>query len=118
MLASYFPILVLLVLAALMAAALPAISYFLGPRKPTEAKESSYECGCTIIDAPRKRTSIHYYIIAILFILFDIEAAFLYPWALVLRKLPLFFFVEMVVFVLILLAGYVYLWKKGALEWE
>ena len=118
MLQGYFPIVMLLGLAAVMAIALPIVSALLGVRKPTETKLSTYECGCTDIDTPRKRMAIRFYLVAILFVLFDIEAAFLYPWAVVFKQQTLFFFVEMVVFVLILLAGFVYLWKKGALEWE
>jgi NADH-quinone oxidoreductase subunit A len=114
----YFPIFLLVLFAALMAIALPAISALLGESKPSKTKAFTYECGCTDIDSPGKRTNIRYYILAILFVLFDIEAAFLYPLAVVFRKLPTFLFVEMVVFVLILLAGYIYLWRKGALDWE
>jgi NADH-quinone oxidoreductase subunit A len=89
-----------------------------GLKKPTPVKLSPYECGMPPVGTARDRFSIKFYIIAMLFILFDIEAVFLYPWAVEFRKLGMFGFVEMGVFIAILLVGYIYVWKKGALEWE
>ena len=95
-----------------------ALSYFAGPRHPTPEKEAAYECGMPPVGSARERLSVKFYIIAMLFILFDIECVFLYPWAVVFKKLGMFGFIEMGVFIAILLVGYVYVWKKGALEWE
>jgi NADH-quinone oxidoreductase subunit A len=94
------------------------MSRLVGQKKPTPVKLSPYECGMPPVGTARDRFSIKFYIIAMLFILFDIEAVFLYPWAVEFRKLGMFGFVEMGVFIAILLVGYVYVWKKGALEWE
>jgi NADH-quinone oxidoreductase subunit A len=89
------------------------------PSKPDPEKLSTYECGMPLfMGASEKRFSIRFYIIAILFLLFDIEAVFLYPWAVVYKKIGLFGFVEMMLFIIILLVGYLYAWRKGALEWE
>src|SRR5262245_47593707 len=94
-------------------------SYILGVRKPNPRKLAPYECG---IDHPvgtaRERFSVKFYLVAMLFLLFDIEAVFLFPWAVVYRDLKLFGFFEMLLFIVVILAGYIYAWKKGALEWE
>ena len=94
-------------------------SYILGVKKPNPRKLAPYECGVTApIGSARERFSVKFYLVAMLFLLFDIEAVFLFPWAVVYRDLNLFGFFEMLLFILAVLAGYIYAWKKGALEWE
>src|SRR6201981_67664 len=93
-------------------------SYFLGVKKPNPRKLSPYECGVHPIGTARERFSVKFYLVAMLFLLFDIEAVFLFPWAVVYRDLKLFGFFEMLLFIAAVLAGYIYVWKKGALEWE
>jgi len=115
---NYLPILVLLVISTVLAAVVILISTFLGPRHPTQRKLQPYESGMTPLGSAQRRMPIKFYLVAVLFILFDVEIIFLYPWAVTFRQLGLFGFVEMVIFVAILLVGYVYAWKKGALEWE
>ena len=115
---NYFPILILLVISTVLAAVVILLSSFLGPRRPTQRKLQPYESGMTPLGPAQRRMPIKFYLVAVLFILFDIEVIFFYPWAVVFRQLGLFAFIEMLVFVGILLVGYVYAWKKGALEWE
>jgi NADH-quinone oxidoreductase subunit A len=115
---NYFPILILLVISTVLAAVVILLSTFLGPRRPTQRKLQPYESGMTPLGPAQRRMPIKFYLVAVLFILFDIEVIFFYPWAVVFRQLGLFAFIEMLVFVGILLVGYVYAWKKGALEWE
>ena len=93
-------------------------SYLLGQRKPTATKQAPYECGMTTVGATYRRIPIKYYIVAMLFLLFDIEVVFLYPWAVVFKQMKAFAFASMGIFIGILLVAYVYIWKKGALEWE
>jgi NADH-quinone oxidoreductase subunit A len=93
-------------------------SLILGMRKPTPQKQAPYECGMQPVGTARERFSVKFYLVAMLFLLFDIEAVFLFPWAVVYRDLKLFGFFEMLLFIAVVLAGYVYVWKKGALEWE
>ncbi len=118
MLINYLPILILLVTSTVLAAIVILLSTFLGPRRPTPRKLQPYESGMTPLGPAQRRMPIKFYLVAVLFILFDIEVIFFYPWAVVFRQLGLFAFIEMLVFVGILLVGYVYAWKKGALEWE
>lgn len=118
MLDSYLPILVLIVIAFAFAAGVVVLSRLVGQQKPSAVKLAPYECGMPLFGTARERLSIKFYIIAMLFIVFDIEAVFLYPWAVVFKQLGIFGFAEMGVFIVILLVGYVYVWKKGALEWE
>jgi len=118
MLESYLPILILIAIALIFALASVTLSGVIGMRKPTAVKLAPYECGMPPVGTARERFSVKFYIIAMLFILFDIEAVFLYPWAVMFKRLGLFGFVEMGVFIAILLVGYAYVWKKGALEWE
>jgi NADH-quinone oxidoreductase subunit A len=118
MLDSYLPILVLIVIALAFAMGSVIMSRLVGQKKPTAVKLAPYECGMPPVGSARERVSVKFYIVAMLFIVFDIEAVFLYPWAVVFKRLGLFGFVEMGVFIAILLVGYVYVWKKGALEWE
>jgi len=114
----YIPIFIMMFIAGLSAVILVGASHILGDRIEKKAKLSPYECGMQTIGPTRRRITIRYYIVAMLFLIFDIEILFLYPWAVVTKSLKLFGFVEMLVFVSILFIGYVYVWKKGALEWE
>jgi NADH-quinone oxidoreductase subunit A len=114
----YFPIFVLIFLVAGVAILILGLSYILGRRVPTTEKLSTYECGVQPTGDARGRFSVKFYLIAILFIIFDIEVVFLYPWAVIYKKLGLFGLIEMGIFLLILLAGYFYIIKKGALKWE
>jgi NADH-quinone oxidoreductase subunit A len=114
----YIPILMVMVVAVALAAGMIVASRFLGPQKPEPLKLEPYECGMTPIGGARVRFSIKFYLIAMLFILFDVEAIFLYPWAVVHRYLGVFGLVEMAVFIAILVVGYIYIWKRGAFEWE
>ncbi len=117
MLLSYLPILILALLAAGFAIVTLLLSSALGPRRPSRDKLSPYECGIDPIGSARERFSVKFYLVAMLFILFDIEIVFLYPWAVTLRSLKLFGFLEMLVFLGILLIGLLYVWKRGGLEW-
>jgi NADH-quinone oxidoreductase subunit A len=94
------------------------LSNVLGPKKPTPEKEAPYECGMPPVGDARERQSVKFYLIAMIFLLFDIEVAFLYPWAMALRELGWPGLVQVVLFTLLLLAGYVYVWRKGALDWS
>ena len=114
----YIPILVLLCFAILIAVLIVGASYLLGHKISGKAKLFTYECGMQTIGPTRMKMNIRYYIIAMLFLIFDIEIMFLYPWALVTGGLKMFGFVEMLIFVAVLFVGYLYVWKKGALEWE
>src|SRR5215813_7663432 len=93
------------------------LSSFLGPRKPTREKAAPYECGMPPVGDARERQSVKFYLVAMIFLLFDIEVAFLYPWAMALRDLGWSGFVQVVIFMALLVAGYVYVWRKGALDW-
>ena len=117
-LSSYAPILIHLLLAAGLAAVLILVSWLVGERKPTPGKLTPYECGILPTGDAREPFAVKFYLVAMLFILFDVEAVFLFPWAVIYRDLKMFGFLEMFLFILILLAGYVYLWKKGALDWS
>jgi NADH-quinone oxidoreductase subunit A len=118
MLENWLPILIFLVLITGFAVTSLIMSWVLGVRNPTPAKLTPYESGTKPIGTARNRFSIQFYIVAMLFLLFDIEVIFLFPWAVVFRDLNLFAFWEMLVFIGVILAGYIYVWKKGALEWE
>jgi NADH-quinone oxidoreductase subunit A len=115
--ANYLPLLIHFLLAGSFAGAVVTLSYFIGYRRPTLAKMSPYECGMTPVGDARGRFSVKFYLVAMLFILFDVEAVFLYPWAVILRQLKMFGFWEMLVYIGIVLVGYFYIWKKGALDW-
>ncbi len=117
MLWQYVPIAILIVLATGLAFAIVLMAHMLGPSKPTHRKMMPYESGMVPIGPGMRRQPIRFYRIAMLFLLFDIEVIFLLPWAVVSRKLGLFGFIEVTIFVLILLVGYLYAWKGGALEW-
>jgi NADH-quinone oxidoreductase subunit A len=118
MLSAWAPILVFMILVTGFALVSVIGSLILGMRKPTPEKQSPYECGMQPVGTARERFSVKFYLVAMLFLLFDIEAVFLFPWAVVYRDLKLFGFFEMLLFIAVVLAGYVYVWKKGALEWE
>jgi NADH-quinone oxidoreductase subunit A len=115
---TYFPVLVQIALAVVVATALVALSYLIGKRVKDKVKDSPYECGIAPTGSARERFSVKFYLVAIVFILFDIEAVFLYPWAVVYRELKMFAFVEMLMFIILILAGFFYIWKKGALDWS
>jgi NADH-quinone oxidoreductase subunit A len=115
---TFFPVLVQAVIAIVVAGALVAISFLLGKRVKSRVKDSPYESGIAPTGSARERFSVKFYLVAIVFILFDIEAVFLYPWAVVYRELKLFGFVEMLLFVILILSGFFYIWKKGALDWS
>jgi NADH-quinone oxidoreductase subunit A len=114
----YVPVLILLLLSFAIPVLMLALAGITGPRKPTEAKLKPFECGVKPVGEPRHRFSVKFFLVALLFIIFDVEAVFVFPWAVLFRELGLFGFIEMAVFLLILLLGLVYVWKKGALEWE
>jgi NADH-quinone oxidoreductase subunit A len=114
---SFLPILILLGLAAGMAGSILALNALLGPKLRTARKLETYESGIPVIDASHKRISIKFFVIAMIFILFDVEIAFLYPWALVFRSVGWPLFVEMLVFMAVLAVGYAYIWRKGAFDW-
>lgn len=118
MLSAWAPILIFLILVTGFALVSVIGSLILGMRKPTPEKLAPYECGMQPVGTARERFSVKFYLVAMLFLLFDIEAVFLFPWAVVYRDLKLFGFFEMVLFIAVVLAGYIYVWKKGALEWE
>src|SRR5207302_11266582 len=114
----YFPIVVQIVIAIAVAGGLIAASTLLGKRGKSPLKDTPYESGMAPIGSARERFSVKFYLVGMIFILFDIEAVFLYPWAVVYRQLKLFGFFEMLVFVALVLVGFFYVWKKGALDWS
>ena len=114
----YLPIAVLIVMSTGLALIVVLLGHLFGPRRPTVRKSDTYESGMRPIGPGTRRMSVHFYLVAVLFILFDIEIIFLLPWAVVLREIKILGLIEMVIFVLVLLVGFVYAWKKGALEWE
>ncbi len=121
--ARYLPLLIHIAIAGLLAVAMVLLSYFIGQHKFNAPKMSQYECGMQPVGDARHRFSVKFYLVAMLFILFDVEAIFLYPWAIVGKGLKadglgLFWFSEMLVYILILLAGLWYVWKKGVLDWN
>jgi NADH-quinone oxidoreductase subunit A len=118
MLENYFPIL-LFILVGLAFGVVPILAgWLLAPNRPDSEKLSPYECGFEAFEDARMKFDVRYYLIAILFILFDLEIAFLFPWAIVLKEIGLFGFVAMSIFLAILVVGFIYEWMKGALEWE
>lgn len=118
MLIEYVPILILIVLATALGFLVLILDRVFGPHHPTVKKGSPYESGMIPYGAGARRVSVRYYLVAVLFILFDVEVIFFLPWAITFRSLGLFSLIEMFVFVAILAVGFVYVWKKGALEWE
>jgi NADH-quinone oxidoreductase subunit A len=115
---SWFSILLMLLLGVGFAAGSLALSRRLGPRNPTPEKQAPYECGMPPVGDARERQSIKFYLVAMVFLLFDIEVAFLYPWAMALRALGWPGLLQVVLFFALMLAGYVYIWRKGALDWQ
>ena len=114
----YVAVLIMVLVAAVIPALFVSIGRFLGPRKPSAVKQEPFECGNPATGNAWGRFSVKFYLTAILFIVFDIEVVFLYPWAYLFRKLGMFGFVEMTVFMAILTLGLAYVWRKGALEWD
>ena len=118
LLAEYFPILVFLVVAGGIAVLMITASYILARQRPDSEKLSPYECGFDPFEDARVRFDVRYYLVAILFIIFDLEVAFLFPWAVSLGDIGIFGFWSMIVFLGVLTVGFAYEWRKGALEWE
>lgn len=114
----YVPAAIFLLISVVVAIFLLCLGTFLGGSKPSEAKQSSYECGFPPISSARMPFDIRFYLVAILFIVFDLETAFLFPWAVVFRAIGMYGFLSMLAFLSILVIGFVYEWQKGALEWE
>ena len=114
----YFPVLLQVVIAMAIAALMLGLSFVLGKKVRNRVKDMPYESGIVPTGDARHRFSVKFYLVGMLFILFDIEAIFLYPWAVVYRELKMFAFVEMLVFVVLILCGFFYIWKKGALDWS
>lgn len=118
MLENYFPILIFLVLGVLFGLVPMLAGWVVAPNRPDSAKLSPYECGFEAFEDSRTKFDVRYYLVAILFIIFDLEIAFLFPWAVVLKEIGWFGYISMAVFLGILVVGFAYEWKKGALEWE
>ncbi len=118
MLENYVPILVFLLLGLVFGIAPIAMAYMLGPQRPDDAKLSPYECGFEAFEDSRMKFDVRFYLVAILFIIFDLEIAFMFPWAVVLEELGVYGFWVMFVFLAILVVGFAYEWKKGAMEWD
>jgi len=117
-LADYFPILLFILVALVFGGVMIGVGWVLGPNRPDSEKLSPYECGFEAFEDARMKFDVRYYLVAILFILFDLEIAFLFPWAVTLNEIGAFGFWSMMIFLAILVVGFVYEWKKGALEWE
>ena len=115
---AYIPIVLMLGLALIAGIVFTNINRWIGPKRPSEEKLSTYESGMEPVKTARERFSVKFYLVAMLFILFDIEIVFMYPWAVMFKELGTAGFIEMLVFIGVLLVGYVYLLKKGALEWR
>jgi NADH-quinone oxidoreductase subunit A len=118
MIEQYAPIGIMIVLAVVFGIVLANINKWIGPKRPSEEKLSTYESGMEPVKSARERFSVKFYLVAMLFIVFDIEIVFMYPWAVKFRELGMFGLVEMLVFIGILLVGYLYILKKGALRWD
>ena len=118
MLENYLPVLIFIGIGAVVAAAFLVIGFVLAPHRPDPEKGSVYECGFEAFEDSRMKFDVRFYLVAILFIIFDLEIAFLFPWAVVLDKIGMAGYLAMVMFLGILVIGFIYEWKKGALEWE
>ncbi len=118
MLDNYIPVLIFIVIGLGLGTVMILMVAMLGPHRPDSEKQSPYECGFEAFEDSRMKFDVRYYLVAILFIIFDLEIAFLFPWAVVLDEIGMFGFLAMMVFLGILVVGFVYEWKKGALEWE
>lgn len=117
-LSPYLPMLILLLVGGIMAFVISMLASYLGPKKPNAQKGTTFEAGSESSGPARQRFAVKFYVVALLFIVFDVEAVFLYPWAVQFRQLGWFGFAEMAVFAATLLVGLIYVWKKGALDWE
>jgi NADH-quinone oxidoreductase subunit A len=115
---NYFPILMFILVGLAVGVGPLVLGLIVSPHKPDTAKNSPYECGFEAFEDARMKFDVRYYLVAILFILFDLEIAFLFPWAVVLQEIGLFGFIAMLVFLSVLVIGFIYEWKKGALEWD
>jgi NADH-quinone oxidoreductase subunit A len=115
---TYFPLAVVMLVAAGVAALLVGLATLLGPRRPSKIKAAPFECGSDPVGSARERFGVKFYLIALLFIVFDVEAVFIYPWAVLLKDLGWAGYVEMAIFAFTLVVGLAYAWKKGALDWE
>ena len=118
LLVNYYPILIFLLIAGVVASVMVGGSRLIAPSNPYPEKLSAYECGFEPFDDARRRFDVRFYLVAILFIIFDLEVAFLFPWAVSLSEIGLFGFFSMLVFLAVLTVGFIYEWNKGALEWE
>jgi len=118
MLENYLPVLIFIVIGSVVGAAMIALGFVLSPNRPDTEKNSPYECGFEAFEDSRMKFDVRYYLVAILFIIFDLEIAFLFPWAVVLDQIGMAGFWAMMIFLGILVVGFIYEWKKGALEWE
>jgi NADH-quinone oxidoreductase subunit A len=114
----YFPVLLQVAIAMAVATLMLGLSYLLGKKVRNRVKDMPYESGIVPTGDARQRFSVKFYLVGMLFILFDIEAIFLYPWAVVYRQLKMFAFVEMLIFIVLILCGFFFIWKKGALDWS
>ena len=118
MLENYLPILIFLMISLVMGAGFFVVGYILGPNHPDSEKLSPYECGFEAFEDARMQFDVRYYLVAILFIIFDLEIAFFFPWAVALREVGMVGFWAMMIFLFVLVIGFIYEWRKGALEWE
>jgi len=118
MLQSYVPILLFIAIGVTVGIVCLVLGRILGPNKPDKEKLSAYECGFEAFEDSRMKFDVRYYLVAILFIIFDLEIAFLFPWAIVLKDIGIFGFLAMMLFLAVLIVGFIYEWMKGALEWE
>ena len=118
MLENYLPVLIFIVIGAVVGAAMIGMGFVLSPNRPDSEKNSPYECGFEAFEDSRMKFDVRYYLVAILFIIFDLEIAFLFPWSVVLDQIGMVGFWAMMIFLGILVVGFIYEWKKGALEWE
>ena len=118
MLAEYLPVLLFLLVSIIFSLGVLSLSFLVSPKKPNNEKLSPYECGFEPFDDARTKFDIRFYLVALLFIIFDLEVVFLFPWAISLENIGIFGYLSMMIFLIILTIGFIYEWKKGALEWE
>ena len=118
MLENYLPVLLFIIIGAVVGAAMIGMGFMLAPNRPDSEKNSPYECGFEAFEDSRMKFDVRYYLVAILFIIFDLEIAFLFPWAVVLDQIGMAGFWAMMIFLAVLVAGFIYEWRRGALEWE
>ncbi len=118
MLENYLPVFIFILVGVVVGGVMITIGFMMGPHRPDDAKLSPYECGFEAFEDARMKFDVRYYLVAILFIIFDLEIAFLFPWAVVLKEIGVFGYAAMAVFLGILVVGFIYEWKKGGLEWE